>query len=116
MTMEKELLKNFTKTSATLHYPYKKIIQVDGLRAKVTWNIERCIGCRLCLEICPSNAIEMIGEKEDAEIIYNLDRCIFCGECVDICPTNAIVSTKEYELTYRKVEEMKIIFNRPSEK
>jgi formate hydrogenlyase subunit 6/NADH:ubiquinone oxidoreductase subunit I len=116
MTMEKELLKNFTKKPATLHYPYKKITQVDRLRAKVTWNIERCIGCRLCLEICPSTAIEIYGKNEDAEITYNLDKCIFCGECVDVCPTDAIVTTKEYELTYTKVEEMKIIFNRPPNK
>jgi len=112
--MERELLKNAMKKAATLLYPYEKAPAVEGIRAMVTWKIERCIGCGLCPQICPSAAIELIGEGKEAEITYNLDRCIFCGECVDICPTKAIETTTEYELAFTNLDEMVFYFKRSS--
>jgi len=48
-------------------------------------NEEECIGCELCLERCPMDAIEV---DEVARI--NLDRCIGCGVCAGSCPTEAV--------------------------
>jgi formate hydrogenlyase subunit 6/NADH:ubiquinone oxidoreductase subunit I len=114
--MEKELLRNVAKKPVTLLYPHEKVPPVEGMRTMVTWKIERCIGCNLCSQICPSEAIEVIGKEKDAEITYHLDRCIFCGECVDICPTKAIKSTTEYELAFTNRDEMLIDFKRSSNK
>ena len=47
---------------------------------------EDCIGCELCVEICPVDVIYIEGEK--AEI--DLKGCIRCGECHGVCPQNAV--------------------------
>jgi formate hydrogenlyase subunit 6/NADH:ubiquinone oxidoreductase subunit I len=112
--MERELLKNVVTKSATRLYPVEKAPAVKGLIGMVTWEIERCIGCGLCPQICPSDAIEMHGEQRKAEIIYHLDRCLFCGECIHICPTNTIKATQEYELASPDRDAMIIHFKRVS--
>ena len=45
----------------------------------------RCIGCRMCVEACPRNAISMTddGPATDASL------CQKCFECADICPADA---------------------------
>ena len=40
-------------------------------------DVEKCTGCRVCVEKCPVSAIVM--EDEKAEI--NMDQCIHCGTC-----------------------------------
>lgn len=48
---------------------------------------EKCIGCVICMKVCPTKAIRVRERK--ANIIY--ERCIDCGECLRVCPYNAIV-------------------------
>jgi len=112
MAMEKELLKSLTKKPITLRYPLEKAAPVEGIRAKVAWEIEKCIGCGLCPQICPSKAIELTGKSSKAEITYYLDRCLFCGECVDVCPTKAIKTTSEFELAFTSRKETTIYYKR----
>lgn len=47
---------------------------------------EFCVGCGLCAEHCPADAITLKEAK--AEIAK--DRCIGCGECIIVCRTEAI--------------------------
>ena len=108
MAMIKEILKSLIKKPETILYPSEKKPPVENIRAKIHWDIEKCIGCGLCPKICPSKAIKLTGKGSNAEITYNLDRCLFCGECVEICPTEAIISTSEYELAFTQREEAKI--------
>ena len=34
----------------------------EGFRGKIHYDPERCIGCRLCITVCPANAMEWIPE------------------------------------------------------
>ena len=46
-----------------------------------------CVGCGLCTESCPQQAISIIFGK--AEI--DQARCNRCGICLEVCPQGAIV-------------------------
>ncbi len=45
-----------------------------------------CIGCALCKENCPAEAIEISKKKAD----INKKLCIGCGECVVVCRQEAV--------------------------
>ncbi|TYB31437.1 MAG: DUF362 domain-containing protein [Candidatus Mcinerneyibacterium aminivorans] len=47
---------------------------------------EKCIGCGLCAENCPKEAITI----ENAKAKIDLSKCIGCGECVNVCQEEAI--------------------------
>ncbi len=50
-------------------------------------SVEKCIGCGICCEVCPSGVFVMSEEK--ATVMYP-ERCNGCGICVENCPVDAI--------------------------
>ena len=54
-----------------------------------------CIGCGLCVDACPQNAMTLVGGRA----VINPDSCTSCGQCVLVCPVNAITDTK-YDTWY----------------
>ena len=116
MAMEDDMFRNLKEKPVTIQFPYEHVEPVEGVRAKVSWDIDKCIGCRLCVMICPGNAIQLVGRGRQAEIKYNVGRCILCGECVDVCPTKAIYATKEFELVFNNRRGMITHFRRKKRK
>lgn len=51
---------------------------------------EKCVGCGVCVNVCPVGAISM---DEDKAVINN--QCVDCGQCVQVCPQGAIQSGDE---------------------
>jgi len=57
-------------------------------KALVVYSVtDDCIGCTLCAQHCPVDAIEM-KPYEKHEI--DTEKCIRCGTCKNICPADAI--------------------------
>ncbi|HUW17933.1 MAG TPA: NAD(P)H-dependent oxidoreductase subunit E [Sedimentisphaerales bacterium] len=57
-------------------------------RALITYSVtDDCIGCTLCAQHCPAEAIAM-KPYEKHEI--DSEKCIRCGTCRNICPADAI--------------------------
>ncbi|WP_421908401.1 indolepyruvate ferredoxin oxidoreductase subunit alpha [Methanolacinia petrolearia] len=47
---------------------------------------DKCTGCETCVDVCPSEAINM----EDGIAVVDADACVDCESCVDECPAEAI--------------------------
>jgi len=52
---------------------------------------EKCIGCGICIKICPVGAIRLKNNKAEVR----QDKCIKCGKWVGICPNDAIRPNSE---------------------
>lgn len=65
-------------------------------------DIDKCIGCGSCAEICQNVSIEMVpsGDAKDGDsglrpkIDYG--RCCWCALCVDICPSGSLTMSNAY--------------------
>jgi len=55
--------------------------------------LQGCIGCGACADICPVDAVEMAQEKPNVD----LDWCIGCGVCAVVCPTESISIVRRSE-------------------
>lgn len=51
-----------------------------------------CIGCRLCVKVCPVKAIEFQHNLAHIQV----DSCIQCGACAKKCPTHAISFSRPF--------------------
>ena len=56
--------------------------------AKLTYDKEKCVGCGMCVNVCPHNVFKI--EDKKAAIIDKND-CMECGACAKNCPTEAIM-------------------------
>jgi ferredoxin len=50
-------------------------------------DLQRCNGCGICVELCPTQAVELQGDKA---VITRPAACTFCPLCESYCPEKAI--------------------------
>lgn len=51
-------------------------------------NLETCVGCGLCAEVCPLGAISLGKEEKKKASISGI--CVDCAACTKVCPKGAI--------------------------
>lgn len=60
---------------------------------------ELCVGCGVCVESCPAEAIVM----EESLAVLDMESCLRCGICHDVCPVGAV--EHDSKLTERDVND-----------
>ncbi|MCX5778536.1 MAG: 4Fe-4S binding protein [Elusimicrobia bacterium] len=108
--MLKEVLCSLFKKPATHNYPFVKIAKPEAFRGKLNFFSDKCIGCKICMRDCPSNAIiiHKIADKQfEAEI--RLDKCVYCAQCVESCPKKALEATHDFELASLSQDSLRVI-------
>lgn len=94
-----ELLKMLQRKPSTMLYPAEKAEVADRFRGSLQFHADKCVGCKLCMRNCPSNAIEIVKVEDKVfKAIVMMDKCIFCGQCVDSCNKSALENTQAFEL------------------
>lgn len=55
--------------------------------ASLEYDASLCIGCRLCIEVCPHRVFGMAGRKAE---VLRPDKCMECGACELNCAPGAL--------------------------
>lgn len=55
--------------------------------ATLKLDTEKCIGCGMCVMVCPHRLLKMSNIKA---VISDKDICMECGACALNCPTDAV--------------------------
>jgi formate hydrogenlyase subunit 6/NADH:ubiquinone oxidoreductase subunit I len=108
--MLKTVLGAIFKKPATSQYPFVKTEMPENFRGRIKFFPEKCIGCKLCMRDCPSNAIVIrkIADKVFEADIYS-NKCIYCAQCVETCPKDALEATREFELAQLSQDKLKVV-------
>lgn len=62
---------------------------------ELTFDTEKCKGCFLCVDVCPSKILELDQDRVNSTgynpiMCTNIDKCIGCAMCAIICPDSVI--------------------------
>jgi formate hydrogenlyase subunit 6/NADH:ubiquinone oxidoreductase subunit I len=98
----KEALSSLFSAPYTTKYPADPYTAPTEYRGKPRYNIEECVGCGTCAQVCPATAIEVIEDisRMMRTLRVNYCSCINCGQCEEKCITEkGIKCTNEYVLS-----------------
>jgi NAD-dependent dihydropyrimidine dehydrogenase PreA subunit len=56
----------------------------------LSFDAEKCIGCNLCVNVCPLDVMIPNPTKGREPIVLYGEECWFCGGCVQECPQRAL--------------------------
>lgn len=67
---------------------------------KVTFNIDLCKGCGLCVTACPKKIVALADDKLNSKgyhpaQVTDIEKCIGCAMCATMCPDVVITVEKD---------------------
>jgi len=76
----------------TTRFPIEPCVVPERYRGKPEFNMDTCIGCGACVNVCPSpGCLTMVDDLQSdppvRRITHRYDTCIFCGNCEANCTT-----------------------------
>ncbi|MGB9977954.1 tungsten-dependent formylmethanofuran dehydrogenase subunit FwdF [Methanobacterium sp.] len=85
-------------------------VQREGKQERsLTHKNEKCVGCGICADICPTESIRLgpvlpisRGIVKMDYINLNKDKCALCGLCASACPFDAL----EFEINNENIKEL----------
>ena len=89
------LLQKVQKGEASINPP---IPQSQAFRGKIVYDRDACIGCKMCIRVCPAKCIEF--KEEEKKIKIYAAQCISCAQCVEICPVDCLKAGNEFLLAH----------------
>lgn len=114
----------------TLQYPLETMPIPDNGRYRLHNEMDDCIVCDKCAEICPVDCIEIesvraigtIGRASDGTPIklyapkfdIDMSKCCYCGLCTTVCPTECLTMTPEYDVSTFALGEHILHFSKMS--
>ena len=72
---------------------------------KITADLEKCIGCGICVDVCPM-LIPIVEEDTKKVHLRNSNYCVNCRACVNRCPTEALFLAPETEAAKNALEKL----------
>ena len=83
----------------------------ERYRGKPEFDIDTCIGCGACVNVCPTEALTQVDDLQAnppvRKITHRYDTCIFCGNCSDNCATETGINlSNEWDLAGLDRESM----------
>jgi formate hydrogenlyase subunit 6/NADH:ubiquinone oxidoreductase subunit I len=95
----------------TTRFPAEPCIVPEKYRGKPEFDLDTCIGCGACVNVCPTpNCLTMEDDLEAdlpvRTITHRPYACIFCGNCEDNCTTETgIKLSDKWDLATLNKEE-----------
>ena len=75
----------------TTRFPAEPCVVPERYRGKPEFDLDTCIGCGACVNVCPTEALTQIDDTQARlpirKITLRYDACIFCDNCSDNCTT-----------------------------
>jgi formate hydrogenlyase subunit 6/NADH:ubiquinone oxidoreductase subunit I len=71
----------------------------EAIYHKVTIELEKCDGCKLCTVVCPANLLELYGPKDNLKVRLKADvtGCMSCNNCFAVCVARGVYATEPYD-------------------
>jgi len=87
----------------TTRFPAKPCVVPEKYRGKPEFDLDTCIGCGACVNVCPTQALTQVDDMQAnppaRKITLRYDACIFCANCSDNCTTETgIKLSNEWDL------------------
>jgi len=108
---------NIVKSPVTVRKPLTERPGSPRYRGFHKNDIQTCIGCGTCEEICENKAIDMVPVEDiepgkgDSGLrpLVDYGRCCWCGLCVDVCTTGSLTMSNEYTWVSADPEDFRYI-------
>jgi Formate hydrogenlyase subunit 6/NADH:ubiquinone oxidoreductase 23 kD subunit (chain I) len=94
--------------TVTVRYPDEAAEVSARFRGVHTHNQQRCLWCRQCETVCPTDTIQIVTDDEGTgeQFDLNVGQCMYCRLCEEVCPVDALVLTRNFEVTGDTADEL----------
>ncbi len=108
--------KNLVKEPVSIKKP-NEVMGAPRYRGFHQNDVETCIGCGTCEEICQNASIDMVAvegiETKDGDSglrpMIDYGRCCWCALCVDICTTNSLTLSNSFRWVSEDPEDFRFV-------
>jgi NADP-reducing hydrogenase subunit HndD len=88
-----DLVKEFEAKPVAVPDENNQVLQVGS----IVFDQTKCFGCENCVNVCPTNFLDMDARDKVSCSPDGKKDCINCGQCIIHCPVGAIEGAGEFE-------------------